>query len=320
MVRKQVLTLSNAAVLSLLLSDRRCTRHDRYGGQACEDRTEDGGTVRTGLASSDLWPMSGTIRCSTSGDRVRVGGTDPAAGAGDKDYQAVEYELNSVERRVLGVLIEKALSQPDYYPMTVNAVVVACNQKNNRDPVMELDEATVDATLEALRRRGLTQLVLPAPGARTKRYKHLASTVFVWSPKDAAVMAELLLRGPQTVGELRTHCSRLVPFESLEIVSNVLGDLASRTPPLVAALPREPGRSAVRYRHLLYPPGEEPVVAAGPQEEAASMATTSGGAESLKSTVSRLETEVSQLRSQVEEIARRLASLETALGESPGAG
>lgn len=233
----------------------------------------------------------------------------------------MEYELNGVERRVLGVLIEKALSQPDYYPMTANAVVVGCNQKSNRDPVMELDDATVDETLANLRRRGLVQMVLAAPGARTSRYKHLASTVFVWSPKDTAIMAELLLRGPQTVGELRTHCSRLVPFESLEIVSNVLEDLANRTPPLVAALPREPGRSAIRYTHLLYPEGEGPAMAVASPEGAALPAPASapaGGTESLRSTVERLETEVTQLRSQFDEIARRLAALETALGESPG--
>jgi uncharacterized protein YceH (UPF0502 family) len=229
----------------------------------------------------------------------------------------VEQELNGVERRVLGVLIEKALSQPEYYPMTANAVVVGCNQKTNRNPVMELDDAAVDAALASLRRRGLVQMVLAAPGARTSRFKHLASTVFVWSPKDAAIMAELLLRGPQTVGELRTHCSRLVPFESLEIVSNVLEDLAKRTPPLVAALPREPGRSAIRYRHLLYPEGEEPATLGLPRAEDALPAAASapaGGAESLKSTVERLEAEVTQLRGQVEEIARRLASLETELG------
>lgn len=234
----------------------------------------------------------------------------------------MEYKLNSVERRVLGVLIEKALSQPDYYPMTVNAVVVACNQKTNRDPVTELDEDTVDATLDNLRRRGLTQLVLPAPGARTRRYKHLASTVFVWSPKDSAIMAELLLRGPQTVGELRVHCSRLVPFESLEIVSNVLDDLAKRTPPLVAPLPREPGRSAIRYKHLLYPEGEEPAVAAmSPDEAALPMAASAPAADtqSLQATVHRLETDLAQLRAEVEQIARRLASLESALGENPGA-
>lgn len=230
----------------------------------------------------------------------------------------MEYELNGVERRVLGVLIEKARAQPEYYPMTVNAVVVACNQKTNRDPLMELDEATVDDTLEHLRQRGLTQLVLPAPGARTKRYRHLASSVFVWSPKDEAIMAELLLRGPQTAGELRTHCSRLVPFESMEIVTNVLEDLASRTPPLVAAMPRERGRSAIRYRHLLYPAGEEPAVAAALPGETASSAPP--GAESLTSTVGRLETEVAELRSQLDAIARRLASLESALGENPASG
>ncbi len=235
----------------------------------------------------------------------------------------MEYELNVVERRVLGVLIEKALSQPEYYPMTVNAVVVACNQKNNRDPILELDEATVDATLANLRQRGLVQMVLPAPGARTTRFKHLASTVFVWSPKDAAVMAELLLRGPQTVGELRTHCSRLVPFDSLEIVSNVLEDLAARTPPLVAALPREPGRSAIRYRHLLYPPDEAPAVTTVLPEGSAVPASASApadGAGSLKSTVVRLEGDVTQLRGQIEDMARRLAALEAALGVGPGPG
>ncbi|NLX13472.1 MAG: DUF480 domain-containing protein [Phycisphaerales bacterium] len=174
----------------------------------------------------------------------------------------METKLNQIERRVLGVLMEKALTQPDYYPMTVNAVVIACNQKSNRDPVMDLDELAVLDTLESFKRRGLVGQVLPAPGARVDRYKHLAESCWGWSARQRAIMTELLLRGPQTIGELRTHASRMIDFESLDIVNNVLETLMTGESVWVAAMPREPGRSAIRYTHLLYPEGEQMPAAA----------------------------------------------------------
>ncbi len=228
----------------------------------------------------------------------------------------MDTRLSPIERRVLGVLVEKALSGPDYYPMTVGQVVAGCNQKSNRDPVMELDELTVTRTLEELRRRGLVQQVLPAPGARADRYKHLAGSVFGWGPKDCAVMAELLLRGPQSVGELRTRCARMYAFDSPEHVANVLEDLAGRTPPMVRALPRESGRTHVRFAHTLYLEGEEPAPAGGP----ATAAPPSGQAapagkpgrpvapafEDLAALASRVDA----LADRLDEVLRRVEALE----------
>jgi|GEM_PF-218311 len=164
----------------------------------------------------------------------------------------MEILLKNVERRVIGVLIEKELSQPDYYPMTRNALMAGCNQKQNRDPVTALDEEIVARTIEELRRRGLVTEIVPGHGGgRVNRYRHEAETALGWEQEERAVMAELLLRGPQTVGELRTRCSRMVPFENLESVAGVLQRLTEREPRLVRAVPREPGQSAVRYTHLL---------------------------------------------------------------------
>ncbi len=238
----------------------------------------------------------------------------------------VEQALNEVERRVLGVLIEKALSQPDYYPMTLNAVVTACSQRSNRDPVMNVDEDAVLGALEALRRRGLVTIVLPAPGARTNRYKHTAEAHFGWGKRQQAIMAELLLRGPQTPGELRSRCSRMFTLESLEAVSIALGSLSGgeSDPPVVTAMPREPGRSTIRYRHLLYPAGEAPAAAApatvrlqaapstgaSPSAAAVSGAPSETDVEALRSEINDLNAEVADLHEELADLRRRLDLLE----------
>jgi uncharacterized protein YceH (UPF0502 family) len=169
--------------------------------------------------------------------------------------------LDEFERRVLGVLIEKSLAQPSYYPMRVNAITAGCNQKSNRDPVMDLDDGVIADTLEGLRNRNLVTRIMPGSGSRVDRYKHEVGQAFGWTKREQAVMAELLLRGPQTTGELRTRCSRMVPFENLEAVTNVLNSLAEYDPPFVAPLSRAAGQSADRYTHLLYPEDEQPAKA-----------------------------------------------------------
>ncbi|UCG16662.1 MAG: YceH family protein [Phycisphaerales bacterium] len=232
----------------------------------------------------------------------------------------MEWSKDDVERRVLGVLIEKSLAQPDYYPMTLNAVVVACNQKQNRDPVMQVDDTSVYHALEGLRLRGVVTVQLPGPGARTKRYKHEADTYFRWQKRERAVMAELLLRGPQTVGELRSRCNRMAPFENAEIVTNVLNCLADYDPPCVAALPREPGRSAVRYRQLVYDEPDHPVTAvAGAQIAAPSVAPSaaplapSEGPQALRTEIENLQAEVIELQDGVADLRRRLELIESRL-------
>jgi uncharacterized protein YceH (UPF0502 family) len=233
--------------------------------------------------------------------------------------------LNETERRVLGSLMEKSMAQPEYYPMTEKALVAACNQKQNRDPVMELDEDTVWHTLETLREKGLVTVVLPGPGARSKRYKHEVESVTGWQKRERVVMTELLLRGPQTPGELRSRCSRFMPFDDLEAVTIVLDCLAQADPPVVKALPREPGRSAIRYTHLLYPADEKPAASAPssvPAQSDIQVTPTSATASpprspttdsALREEIESLQEEVADLHQEVAELRARLENLENHL-------
>ena len=221
--------------------------------------------------------------------------------------------FNPIERRVLGVLIEKSMTQPEYYPMTANAIVAACNQKSNRDPVMELDEVAVDATLTALRKRGLVEQFFPAPGARTDRFKHKIEAAFGWGARERAIMTELLLRGPQTVGELRTHCSRMAPFEDLETVSNLLDTLSRGESPIVAALPRELGRSAIRYTHLLYPEDEAPSTTPTPPPTTAPPATHAAATHATSP--HHVGNEVHDLRAQIDALRNEVADLRREINE-----
>ncbi len=233
--------------------------------------------------------------------------------------------LNEIERRVLGVLMEKSVAQPDYYPMTINAVVTACNQKSNRDPVMDLDEASVEATLDELRGRGLVSVVLPAPGARTSRYRHETAGKFGWEKRVSAIVTELLLRGPQTPGELRGRASRLAAFENVEAVMTTLDHMQNSEPSLVKPLPRQPGQSAVRYTHLFYPPEELAAI-----EASAASAATSGvdrpstrseqasgpgssAAENLRAEIAELKETTSRLNAELNDLRQRFESLESQL-------
>lgn len=222
--------------------------------------------------------------------------------------------LNEVERRVLGVLIEKALAQPQYYPMTLNAIVVACNQKNNRDPVMELDEEAVWNTLEVLRAGGLVSRLLPGGASRVERYKHEVKEALGWEKPQRAILAELLLRGPQTVGELRGRCMRMYPFETTEAVVAVLDGLGTADPPLVATLPRQPGQSAVRHAHRLYTEKEWAVLAsaspAGEPPLPTGAASAGSGAHDAPAAVEGLRNEVVELRARLDDLAARMDHLE----------
>ena len=224
----------------------------------------------------------------------------------------MEWTFDALERRVLSVLIEKALTQPDYYPMTPNAVVAGCNQKSNRNPVMDVAEDEVWEVLERLRGRGLMSMVLPPPGARTNRFKHEVEGALGWTPREQAVMAELMLRGPQTVGELRTRCSRMASFEDLQVVGNVLAGLAEREPSLVAVMAREPGRSAVRHTHLLYPEDEQPEAGMADQTSGVAVAApAAAGATGLASRVAALEADVAELREAMAHLRGELGIADT---------
>jgi uncharacterized protein YceH (UPF0502 family) len=158
--------------------------------------------------------------------------------------------LNSVEIRVVGSLIEKSKTTPDYYPMTLNSLTLACNQKTSRKPVVQYDEETVVLALNALRKIGLTSTATGG-ASRSVKYKHNFTLVFPLTTAELAVMCLLFLRGPQTVGELHTNSARLYEFESLEEVLTVLDKLAHAELPLIQQLPKRTGQKEVRYTHLL---------------------------------------------------------------------
>jgi uncharacterized protein len=158
--------------------------------------------------------------------------------------------LNDVEIRVLGSLIEKSRITPDYYPMTVNSLTAACNQKTSRKPVVEYDESTVMQALNSLKSRSLVSTAVGGT-SRTIKYKHNFTTVHPVTNAELAVLCLLFLRGPQTPGELNTNSARLHDFESLEEVYNVLNSLKNAEEPFVAQLPKRPGQKEVRFMHLL---------------------------------------------------------------------
>jgi hypothetical protein len=162
----------------------------------------------------------------------------------------MKYAINAVEARILGVLIEKQLSTPEYYPLTLNALINACNQKSNRDPVMSLDEAVVVGALDSLRKQHLVWQIM-THGSRTPKYEHNMKDVAAFSEGQLAVLCELMLRGPQTIGELRTRTARLTEFYGLSDVEHTLKKLMSdESGPFVVQLSRRPGHKECRYAHL----------------------------------------------------------------------
>lgn len=162
----------------------------------------------------------------------------------------MDIVLTESEARVLGSLLEKDVTTPDYYPLSLNALVNACNQKNNRDPVMCLDEESVRQALDGLHEK---RLAGPASGAdsRVPKYEHRLQEVFNFTRGEAAILCVLLLRGPQTPGELRGRGERMHRFDGLDEVDSILQRLIERDPPLVRVLPRQPGTKESRYMHLL---------------------------------------------------------------------
>src|SRR5690349_16188916 len=210
-------------------------------------------------------------------------------------------KLNEIEVRVLGALIEKDITTPDYYPLSLNALVNACNQKNNREPVMTLDEAAVRDALATLQEK---RMAGPASGAdsRVAKFEHRLQEVFNFDRREIAVICVLLLRGPQTPGELRSRADRMYHFEALEDVVSTLDRLAQREPPLARILPRQPGTKESRYTHLFSgEPPEQPSV-----ERAPSPATA--GANSTADRLATLEQEVSQLRQELSQVQQQLAA------------
>ena len=206
--------------------------------------------------------------------------------------------LTDVECRVLGALIEKDITTPDYYPLSLNALVNACNQKNNRDPVMSLDENTVRDALHSLQEK---RMAGPAGGvdSRVSKYEHRIQEVFNFTRAETAIMDVLLLRGPQTPGELRGRTERMYRFEELSDVQSTLQKLMLREPPLVKMLPRQPGTKESRYAHLLA--GDVEGYLAPPE-------TASPQSAQEDERVARLETELAELRQEVANLRQQMES------------
>ncbi len=205
--------------------------------------------------------------------------------------------VNEIEARILGCLIEKELTTPEYYPLSLNALTNACNQKSNRDPVMSLEEEEVVRALDALRFKQL--VVLSADGGRVPKYRHILAEKLRLVPAELAVMCELLVRGPQTVGELRTRSERMHPLADLAAVEEVLRELMEREQPLVTRLVRQPGRKESRYGHLF---GGEPE--AIPEEASAPPEAARLRVMAENERLTQLEGEVVSLRSEVAELRR----------------
>jgi uncharacterized protein YceH (UPF0502 family) len=210
-------------------------------------------------------------------------------------------DLTSIETRALGALIEKDITTPDYYPLSLNALVNACNQKNNRDPVMTLDEAAVRDALATLQEK---RLAGPAGGAdsRVPKYEHRLQEVFNFDRREVAVVCVLLLRGAQTPGELRGRTDRMYHFETLEDVVSTLDRLAQREPRLACMLPRQPGTKESRYMHLFSGEPAEGVATMQEMQEPHMHSFTSSDR------LTRLEEEVVSLRRELADVQQQLAT------------
>jgi hypothetical protein len=205
----------------------------------------------------------------------------------------VNIQLNQLEVRVLGSLMEKEITTPDYYPLSLNALVNACNQKSNRDPVMDVDESAVREALYSLGEKRLAGPVSSAE-SRVTKYEHRMQEVFNFTRRESAIVCVLLLRGPQTPGELRGRTERLFSFDDLADVQSTLQRLAQHDPPLAKMLARQPGTKEARYVHLLAGDAEA-WDTAQPSATAGSLA----GSEQismLEEAVARLEQELAALK------------------------
>ena len=208
-------------------------------------------------------------------------------------------ELTAVEARVLGCLIEKDLTTPEYYPLSLNALMNACNQKSSRDPVVNYDESTVEQACDSLRAKGL---VLVHTGSRATKYSHRLSERFNFGRRDLPLLGVLLLRGPQTLGELRTRTERMHDFSDLDEVEHVLQQMAEReTGALARRMPPQPGMKEQRWAHLLC--GEPAFETAQPHYAAS--APTDGRLDRI----TLLENEVNALKQEIDWIKQKLADL-----------
>jgi uncharacterized protein len=216
----------------------------------------------------------------------------------------MQLTLTPMEARVLGALIEKEITTPEYYPLSLNALTNACNQKSNRDPVLHVEESEVRKALNHLEYQSLVRSV-SATDSRVTKFEHRLQDTFNFYRPEVAVICELLLRGPQTPGELRTRASRMHAFEDLESVHSALSRLEKREPPLVTVLPRQPGTKEARYAHLL---GDAPPVAASAPPHETAARDHDAATPSSNERIESLAAEVAELRSQIADLQSQFAT------------
>ena len=217
------------------------------------------------------------------------------------DFAPMDVFLSEAEARVLGSLVEKELTTPEYYPLSLNALANACNQKSNRDPVTSLDENAVHEAVRALDKKGLAGAA-DNMVSRVTKYEHRLQEAYNFTRHETALLAELLLRGPQTPGELRGRAGRMHAFDDFGVVHSTLRKLMERQPPLVKVLPRQPGTKEARYAHLLC--GD---VETNEQPEPAVRAATSATASDAHR-IASLEEQVAGLQREIAELKQQLAS------------
>lgn len=214
----------------------------------------------------------------------------------------MNVELNEVECRVLGCLIEKENTTPDYYPLTLNALTNACNQKSNREPVVDYSEEWVEQALDSLREKNLVY-VLYGSGSRTAKYKHLALKYFELELPEIAILCVLLVRGSQTLGEFNQRTSRIYEFSGLDEINQTVEGLIRRETPLIVKLPKQPGQKEVRYAHLLS--GEidlENIVSTAPTSN---FQAKNERVEKLEEKVESLESELNEFREEFKEFKKQ---------------
>jgi uncharacterized protein YceH (UPF0502 family) len=217
----------------------------------------------------------------------------------------VNIVLTEIEARVLGCLVEKEITTPEYYPLSLNALVHACNQKSNRDPAMNLDESQVRQALRSLNDQMLARSA--SGDSRVAKYEHRLADVFNFTRPETAVLCELLLRGPQTTGELRSRAERMHAFEDLSVVHSTLKHLMEREPPLVKLLPRQAGNKEARYAHLLSGDVEvsESATASVREVEPSKSAGETERITQLESEIAGLQKEIEDLKAQFAEFRKQ---------------
>ncbi len=208
----------------------------------------------------------------------------------------MDIVLENMEVRILGCLIEKEMTTPEYYPLSLNALTNACSQKSNRRPVFSVDETAVLQGLDGLRQKGLARET-HAAGSRVPKYLHELLSRFDLSRHETAVLCELMLRGPQTPGELRSNAGRMVPFASIGEVEETLKGLMEHDPAFVMKLPREAGRKESRYTHLFAPQDVEEQTASDP-----GAAPVPSGRRTINEAIAHMEEEISRIREELEEL------------------